>query len=123
MTEVNEKFRQHVTSVAFNLTLKRTMIEAMTYVRHMQQMHAVPGYTWNPGSSSGPRAPSLYVTGFWACERRGLLEQLDTTGEDGKYDFTKLSARLTPAGELVWQLLLLSGLVFDIVETKKDIAA
>lgn len=119
MSPINEKLRSHVTSVAFHLTLKRTMIEAMQYIRLQTKLREMPGFVWT--AQNHERAPTLYVTGFWALERRGLVEQVNTTGEDGLHDFQKFGAKLTPAGEHVWALLLMAGLVFDIVETEDSI--
>lgn len=114
---VNEAFKKHVTSVAFHLILTRTQIETLVYIRREQRLHAA-GFAVGLGGAHKMEAPRLFVPAVRALKERGLVVFQDPTSysEDYKrpmYDPTKLSHSLTEAGEKVWDLLVMAGLVVD----------
>jgi len=87
-TKVNATFKEHVTSVAFNLSLSSNMIAWLCYLKQGQK-----GF--------GPNAN--FCSGFDGLRTRGLM---DSTVDD-KGSHTRF---LTPAGEKVYELLQMAGL-------------
>lgn len=90
-----QAFRDHVQSVAFHLTLSRKMIDALVWVKETD---------WSDHSR---HFGSLQVGTFDSLKRRGLVYH---DWREGWPKGHKVWG-LTPAGELVFSLLVEAGLV------------
>lgn len=125
---INERLREHTTNVAFHLTLSRHMIMAMQRVK-CETLLFEAGYFKNGQEDIMKRldkekimlqgvTSTLFVTGFRALETRGLVENLQTATVDERgetsFNWKALPFRLTPAGEKVWGLLEMAGLVVEL---------
>lgn len=88
-TKINPTFKDHVTSVAFNISLSSNMIAWLAWIKLGQKGH-------------GPNAN--FCNGFDALHSRGLMDfTVDKKGSHKRF--------LTPAGEKVYELLEMAGLV------------
>jgi hypothetical protein len=87
---MTERFKDYVTSTAFNLTLSKPMIDCLS------QLHG-RGSSW----------ASLHTAN--ALENRGLVERVDA--EKGSAGFTYMKLQLTDAGRAVIPLLDIAGLL------------
>ncbi len=123
---INQKLRDHTTQIAFHLTLSRTMIGTLQSIKMDQMlyeagMYAQMGFTehrdWLAEQNSA--RPSLFITGFRALDARGLAEYINRDKYDPAYKkkMTNLAApyfQLTSAGEKIWDLLIMAGLVPEL---------
>ena len=96
-TDADLKFREHVTSQAFVLSLSRPMIEALIRYAH------------NEGSTELASANAL--------ERRGLVERRWKHGPMGRR-ISKIY--ITAAGRLVYELLKLANFEHNPVELQRE---
>lgn len=87
----NDRFRQYVTSTAFNINLSANMITAL---EHVETCPMRDGRWWSESRA--------YLSARSALERRGLAVWKDSTGP-----------HLTEAGQLVLKLCRLAGLSED----------
>lgn len=105
MTEVNLKFSQHVTSIAFSLQLSRPQIIKLVDVA--LRASEVAGYLGKrPDLYRLLGVPDASVTAGRILEDKGLVY-----APDPKYPGFY---RLTEPGQLVFQLLQMAGLVQKI---------
>lgn len=119
----NQKFADHVTSIAFHLSLSRQMVICLVEVRERQQLIEKHGEKegerlilegFRPGRSRWRALgmPSNQVPAYWALERRGLVEQMPEKFSERGWG----KQRLTKAGELVFGLLEEAGLIERLEE-------
>lgn len=98
MTEINHKFASHVTSIAFNLTLSKSMVLKLVEVKaNRSNLFRVIGLN------------DTAVAAARALIERGLIVAPDPVWP-GRYE-------MTAAGEHVFALLEMAGLV-QRIETK-----
>ena len=96
---MNRKFADHVTQTAFHLTLSRNMIGTMARIRN----HAYESdRTWTANGSD------QFLMGAKALIERGLVQHSDAADAEGRH------WKFTDAGEHVFELLVLSGLVSSV---------
>lgn len=115
---MNELFRDHVTSVGFNLSLGKTHIAALVELDHKLKLNLPLGYQGIDYSvavrgSRGrlPRAFAHNVPARIGLEARGLVEHLISMGDhDWRHLTPRQVWRITPAGRLVINLLKEAGL-------------
>jgi hypothetical protein len=107
--DANERFANHVQSIAFNLTLSRAMIEGLRLVRDwgMPEGRDISrNHGWaKPKPDNELRSPSgqdLWTTAVQALIRRGLVfhDWIETAPKGHRY------FKLTRAGDLVCDLLV-----------------
>lgn len=127
---INERFADHVQSIAFHLTLSRSMIETLGLLYHFGHVNDVE----NKFIHDKPERwePSRYVDSHTvpimnALERRGLVihrpYKSKAFEERKPGDFWRhQSFLLTDAGEKVCELLVIAGLLVA-KETKRGRSA
>jgi hypothetical protein len=92
---MNTQLREYVTSIGFNLTLSKAMIDNLILLHHFKGWHGISsgGFLYHPATKS-------YVTTARSLQARGLI-RLDT------------DSKLTRAGILVIGLLKQAGIYQD----------
>lgn len=92
----NPRFRAHVTSSAFALTLSAPMIAMLHLIKEC-------GYNTPEGMVE------LHSTTVSSLERRGLIE----LGLEAKDSCDVIAWKLTRAGELAYEMCAIAGLLTD----------
>lgn len=87
------RFKDYATSTAFSISLSRSMCEAMEYIVRRRAQDA--------GRGLRPCGAFPLLTSVHSLERRGLAEA------------TPRGWKLTDAGEALYPLLVMAGLVRD----------
>lgn len=102
--QVNARFADYVQSIAFNLTLSRSMIEALGLMWHHGALRDMEN--WKEPKFGNKYISSHTVPIGRALERRGLREWLP-------YDAKSKGTiwKLTEAGEKVCELLVVAGML------------
>ncbi|UJW87912.1 hypothetical protein [Devosia sp. SL43] len=103
---MNRKFSDHVTQTAFHLTLSRNMIGTMARIRNHAFGH---DGAWTASGAD------QFIMGAKALTERGLVVHSQVPDATGKH------WTFTEAGEHVFQLLVIAGLV--TTEAANDQAA
>lgn len=129
---INERFADHVQSIAFHLTLSRRMIEALGLLYHYGRIrdcenkfiHNKPERWETPPSVDSHTVPIMS-----SLERRGLVIHNPMPKRDLTGDYHPVASiwkhksfLLTEAGEKVCELLILAGLL-NKRETKRKTRA
>ena len=120
--QAREKFANHVQSIAFNLTLSRSMIGALAMIRDFNGYGcAHDDMEWGEIKRIyGPRIDGLFVPLMRAVERRGLVVHNPLPEGKKMHECpSHVFYQLTKAGELVCELLVEAGLIPARVEEKK----
>lgn len=100
--EVNPTFANHVTSIAFSLSLSKNMVVVLTDIAAKQELHRDTFRLLG--------MPSNYVGGL-----RGLLERGLVYAPDPQWPG---KCEMTEAGKAVFDLLQMAGIVQRIEERK-----
>ena len=107
---VNNKFRDHVTSTAFHLSLSNNMIATMVMISRDQWLDGGARRFYFNGRDN-------WSTSYRSLEDRGLAEYNEEARTAIK---VKWVFRLTKAGELTLELLKEAGLVVEYQPEKED---
>lgn len=113
-------FSSKVTSVAFSLTLSRQMILALQICRHYSRGKMDKGQDLNTDFSR-------FIPAVHAVMRRGLVEHHDKDPDylkwipdkRSEYDRTHRYYTVTEAGEHIYQLCVLAGLIQETQSKRK----
>lgn len=104
----NSRFSNYVTSMAFNLSLSKAMIVAMAQIANEAPKHCGDSF-WAVG------APDTAVPAMRALELRGLVYAPDPKWPGAK--------QFTEAGQHVFELLKISGLITQLQTAVNDYQA
>lgn len=113
MTEINEQFRHHVTSVGFILTLGKTHIARLVAI-DLELKENLSIIERIDADVLRPRAPRVFNSTAHGLFERGLVEHiLDARRKPGE-NINEMRPRriwrITPAGRLVINLLKEAGI-------------
>ncbi len=126
---VNQKFAEHTTSVAFHLSLSRSQIMTLCQIRAFQQMRDKGDpfdvfaffsfYGAQTRRALGIHADT-YIASLRALEARGLVEDGPKVKLAG-FSESEWPA-LTEAGETVFRLLEIAGLIARLEAAQQQVA-
>lgn len=116
------KFKDHTTNVAFHLTLSRNMVRALEIAHayhHCKQQEAY--YISQDFGRTVPSMKCLISRGL--IEHHDIDGRLQTTPEQLEAYYKHRWYTLTPAGEAVYQLCVLAGLIIRPQQASNKAAA
>lgn len=106
---MNNALREHVTSVGFNLTLSKRMIDVLVCLDHFKGDYGAMTNWERAGGLTRMRQFGSYITTVRALEARGLVVR-DIKYQNGLLDRERSRHRLTRAGKLTVSLLREAGI-------------
>lgn len=107
MTEINPLFAQSVTSIAFNLILTKTMVVTLTDIA-------------SKGGAARDSFRAMGMSSNFCVGLRGLLERGLVVAPDPEWPGR---CEMTEAGQAVFSLLKMAGIVQRIEDKVKERAA
>ena len=115
MTEINQRLREFTTQIAFHLTLSRQMIGRLQEIK-LRQMLADVGLSFynhtDEVNDARKQVPDIrnFIAADRALEARGLITMTPNWEKVWNQPLA-MPARLSPAGEHVFELLIMAGVV------------